>query len=600
MNDNRKFYVKTVFVLVAFIYLVKLLFIQVIDDNYASAAEKYSLKKIVEYPYRGLIYDRNGKLIVYNRPVFDIQVTPRDVYIKDTAELCDLFGITKQDLIARLDSAKKYPYKPYILIKQMSNNQFARIQDKLSDYKGFAITPRTVRGYPYESMSNALGYIAEINRNELSRDTLGYYNMGDYIGKSGLELRYEEALRGKRGVKHVMINRLGVEKGPFKDGQFDTLSVPGQNLHSTIDINLQNYVEKLLDGKVGGVVALEPSTGEILAIASGPLYDPNSLSGRDYGKNYTKLQTDSLSPLFNRPTMAMYPPGSLFKSIQALIALQEGVVTANEYIYCEGGLIGDHAPPGYYDVEKAIMRSSNHYFYKVFRRILNQNISANPFIDTRIGYEKWRDYVVSFGLGSPLEIDIPNSKGGFVPRAEYYDRYYGKDRWRFSTIYSLSIGQGELLVTPIQMANLAAIIGNKGYYYTPHLIKSVGEDGQPLPEYREKHVVPVDSAHFNSVIAAMEAVVQSGTGQYRAKLKNISVCGKTSTVENPHGEDHSGFIAFAPRDNPRIAVAAYIENAGQGSRAAAAIASLTIEKYLLGETERPWIEEYALKGEFLH
>jgi penicillin-binding protein 2 len=267
-------------------------------------------------------------------------------------------------------------------------------------------------------------------------------------------------------------------------------------------------------------------------------------------------------------------------------------------IYCEPGLIGDHAPAGSYDVVRSIQHSSNTFYFKVFKRLLNQEVSKNTFVDTRIGYEKWREYLLAFGLGAPLNIDIPNSTGGFIPLSAYYDRIYGRDRWKFSTIYSLSIGQGELLTTPIQMANFTAIIANKGYYFTPHIVKSVGEDGQPLDKYREKNVVPIDPLHFDAITQGMEMVIQAGTGQYRAKLKDIEVCGKTSTVENPHGEDHSGFIAFAPKDNPQIAVAAYVENAGQGARAAAAIASLAIEKYLLGQTQRPYIEDYVMKGIF--
>jgi penicillin-binding protein 2 len=599
MNDNRRFYVKTFFVFIALAYLVKLFIIQVLDDNYATAAERYSVKRFIEYPYRGLIYDRNGKLIVYNKPVFDIQVVPREVYIPDTAEFCKLFGITREQLQQKLDTARSYSrFKPSDFMKQMPIEQLAQIQDHLIDYRGFTITPRTIRSYPYRSMANALGYIAEISRHELNNDHEKYYRMGDYVGKSGIEYSYEKELRGQRGVKHVMVNRFGVEKGSFKNGQYDTMSIPGKNLIATIDIELQNYVEKLLDGKVGGVVAIEPRTGEILALATAPHYDPNILTGRDFGKNFGKLVRDSLSPLFTRPLMAMYAPGSMFKSIQSLIFLQEGVVKADENVFCERGLIGDFAPVGHYNVARSIQLSSNTYYYKVFRRMLNQGFSRNTFVDTRIGYERWREHLLAFGLGSPLAIDIPNSTGGFVPPPTYYDRIYGRDRWRFSTIYSLSIGQGELLITPLQMANLAAIIANRGYYYIPHIIKSIGNDGQPLEKYREKIIVPIDPKHFEPVIEGMEAVIQAGTGQYRAKLRNISVCGKTSTVENPHGEDHSGFFAFAPKDNPQIAVAAYVENAGQGARAAASIASLTIEKYLLGKTERPHIEQYVLRGIF--
>ena len=601
MNDNRRLFVNGFFILIGIIFLVKLFFIQVLNENYADAADRNIIQKEIEYPYRGLIYDRNGKLVVYNKPVYDIHVVPKDVKVQDTSRFCELLEITKEDFIEKMEEAKDYSYvKPSIFIKQVSNVQFAKIQDHLIDFPGFKITPRTVRAYPYNSMANALGCIAEVSDTELRRDTDNYYKMGDYIGKTGLELNYEAPLRGKRGVKYKMVNVKGVEKGSFKDGQYDTMSVPGKNIITTIDIEVQQYVEKLLEGKVGGVVALEPKTGEILVMASAPTWDPNDLVGREYGKNYMKLQEDTLQPLFMRPISALYPPGSMFKTLQGLIALQEGVITPNEQIYCDGTLIGDHAPPGYYNVVKAITHSSNNYFYKVFKRMIEQNEEDSPFLDSRIGLEKWRSYLDAFGLGRKLGIDIPYASTGTVPTLEMYDRMYGKERWKFSTIASLSIGQGELEVTPIQMANMAAIIANKGYYYTPHLVKAIGETGEPLPKYQEKHEVPVDKEHFDIVIEAMENVIQHGTGQYRAKLKDISVCGKTSTVENPHGHDHSGFLAFAPKEDPKIVVAAYVENAGQGARAAASIASLTIEKYLLGETKRPWIEEYALKGEFLH
>jgi penicillin-binding protein 2 len=599
MNENRKFYVNFAFLVVGLVFLIKLFFIQVLNTNYVDAAERNIVQRIIEYPYRGLLYDREGKLIVYNNPVYDIQVIPSEVFISDTTAFCELIGITREEFDKKMDAAKKYSWvKPTIFLKQISNMDFARIQDNLYDFKGFYPAARTVRSYTSNVLANALGYIAEISPDELRRDTIKYYRQGDYIGKSGLEYFYEKELRGKRGVKYKMVNVRGIDKGAFKGGQFDTASVPGMNLESTIDLDLQNYVEKLLQGKTGSVVAIEPSTGEILAIASSPSYNPNDLTGREYSRNMSRLQTDSTSPLFNRPLMAMYPPGSMFKSIQALIALQENVLQPHERIYCDGSLIGDHAPPGYYDVVDGIKHSSNNYFYKVFKRIINQEESQNTFIDSRIGLEKWRKYVEAFGLGKPLLVDIPNASGGYIPTVNYYDKIYGENRWKFSTIYSLSIGQGEMLVTPLQMANLAALIANRGYFYQPHLVKSIGNKGNPLPMYRQKNHTGIDSVHFDAVVEAMAAVVESGTGQYRAKLKNIEVCGKTSTVENPHGEDHSGFIAFAPRDNPKIAISAYIENAGQGARAAAAISSLAIEQYLLGKTERPRIEEYVLKGNF--
>jgi penicillin-binding protein 2 len=323
------------------------------------------------------------------------------------------------------------------------------------------------------------------------------------------------------------------------------------------------------------------------------------LSGREFSENFQKLSSDTLVPLFNRPIMAMYPPGSMFKTIQALVALQENVIDKDELIYSDGRLIGDLAPIGYYDVEEAITYSSNNYFFKVFRRIINQGEDPSPYIDARFGLEKWRSYVVNFGLGVTLDIDIPNPKSGYVPTVEYYDRVYGQNRWKFSNIYSLSIGQGETLVTPLQMANLAAIIANKGYYFTPHIIKSIDEQGNPDPKYLIKNEIGIDSIHFTPVINGMQEVVRSGSGR-RAYMPKIAVCGKTSTVENPHGEDHSGFMGFAPKEDPQIAIAVYVENAGWGGRAAASISSLVIEKYLTGEVKRKWLEDFVLKGDFLY
>lgn len=599
MNDNRSLIIQFAIVLVALIYLIKLFGIQVIDSSYKIAAENNAVQRIVEYPFRGLITDRDGKLMVYNNPVYDLMVVPREVENLDTILLCQLLEITTEEFLEKMKEARTYSsVKPSAFFKMLSIEDFAKIQDELVNMKGFYPIARTVRAYSQPTLANALGYIGEINKYRLDHDSTKYYSQGDYVGLSGLESSYEEYLRGKRGVKFRMVNVRGIEKGAFKDGDYDTLPIPGENIVSTIDLDLQRYGEKLLAGKIGSAVAIEPSTGEILAIISAPTYDPNALTGRFYSTNYNLLQNDSLMPLFNRPIMATYAPGSMFKSVQALIALQEEVLSATEKIVCDGSLIGDHAPPGIYDVKKAITLSSNNYFVKVFRRIINQGKDPNTFKDSQIGLKEWRSYVTKFGLGSPLDIDIPNAKGGFMPTTSYYDKVYGDTRWKFSTIQSLSIGQGEMLITPLQMANFAAIIANKGYYYTPHLVKSIGDEAMVLEKYTTRNYTGIDSVHFNVVIEAMSEVVKSGTGQYRAKLKDIELCGKTSTVENSRGEDHSGFIAFAPRENPKIVIAVYVENAGQGARAAAAIASLMVEQYLLGKTDRIWIEEYALKGEF--
>ena len=435
----------------------------------------------------------------------------------------------------------------------------------------------------------------------LNLDTTNYYSQGDYIGISGLEAMYEDWLRGKRGEKIKMVNAKGIEQGSFKDGKLDKQAVPGVNLGSTIDSDLQVYAEKLLENKVGSVVAIEPSTGEILVMTSAPSYDPNLLSGRNFGSNFNKLQKDTLYPLFNRPIMAdVYPPGSIFKLIQTLIGLQENVIYPETDFECNKKLIGCHNHGPNENLQGAIRYSCNPYFYKVFRRIINQNKHENTYKDSQIGLEIWREHLLSFGMGNPLGIDLPNEKPGIIPTTAHYDKLYGKGRWKFSNIYSLAIGQGELGFSPLQIANFTTIIANRGYYIKPHLIKAIGDTNEPLPQFNEKHFTTIDRKHFDLVVDAMEKVVESGTGQYRAKLKDIKVCGKTGTVENPHGEDHSVFIAFAPKDNPQIALSVYVENAGQGARAAAAISGLLIEKYLKGDQAELYFEDYVMTGEFLY
>jgi len=602
MEENRKYIIQFTFILIGVIYLIKLFDIQVLDSTYKSKAEDNIIRKVTEYPYRGLIIDRNKKIMVYNRPVFDLMVVPNEVENIDTAKFCELLRIDKEYFDKNINAAIKFHgQQPSVFLKMLSEEDFARFQDNLVDFKGFYVQPRSLRGYKYKTMSNALGYIGEISKRTLNKDTSNYYRQGDYIGISGIELDYEKELRGHNGVRYMMVNARGVVKGKFKDGKYDTLSVPGTNLVSTVDADLQQYAEWLMEDKAGGVVAIEPETGEILTLVSSPAYDPALLSGRMFGNNFAMLSQDSLTPLFNRAIMSVYPPGSTFKPLQALIGLQEGVINDHDQIFCSGGLVGDHAPPGFYDVKKGIQRSSNNYFYIVFRRIINQKLSDNTFIDSRLGLEKWDEYLQRFGLGRPLGIDIPNEKGGMIPTPSYYDRIYGHNRWKWSTINSISIGQGEILISPLQMANYISAIANRGYFYVPHIIKSIGEDSKPQPEYLVRHETGIDTAHFATVIEGLEMVVNGvgGTG-FRAKINGLNVCGKTGTSQNPHGEDHSVFIAFAPKDNPKIAVSVYVQNAGQGARAAASIAGLVIEKYLTGTIKRRYIEAYARKGEFIY
>ncbi|XOV92316.1 MAG: peptidoglycan D,D-transpeptidase FtsI family protein [Bacteroidota bacterium] len=592
---NRSLIIQGFIVLVGLTFAIRLLSIQVFNEDYKLAAENNVIQKIIDYPYRGLVYDTNQKLIVFNTPVYDLMIVPREVELSDSTELCKLLDITHVEFLDKYLKAKSYsPILASKFMEQIPNDVFASVQDKLVSYSGFYALPRTVRDYSSPVMANTMGYVGEVNRRIINSDTTNYYKSGDFIGITGVEKEYEKYLRGKRGTRYQMVNVQGVVKGAFKDGEYDTVPIPGENIQLTIDLELQEYAEKLLQGKVGGIVAIKPSTGEILTIASYPSYDPASLSGRDRGKNFVEIQNDTLKPLFNRPLQATYPPGSMFKVVQSLIALEEGQLGPEEKIYCEGDLIGDHAPPGIYDVRKAIEKSSNNFYVKVFRRMIQQGYEESAFIDSRIGLEKWHEYIDKFGLGRKLGVDIPNESTGFVPSLDFYDRMYGENRWKFSNIYSLSIGQGELLVTPIQMANLCAIVANKGFYITPHIVKSI--NGEPAENFT-KNDVGISARHFEPVIDGMEMVVAQGSGM-RAKMIDISVCGKTSTVENPHGEDHSGFMCFAPKEDPQIAVAAYVENAGWGARAAAATASLIVEKYLTGEIKRTWLEDYVLKGDF--
>jgi penicillin-binding protein 2 len=600
MIEGRKGIFQIVFILVGVIFLIKLFSIQVLDDRYAQLAASNSIMKEVDYPFRGLIYDRDGKLLVYNSPEYDLLIVSREVKQLDSARFCEVFSISQpqlKTLFKELRARKEYsPFKPTVFIKQLSNYDFARIQENLDEFTGFYIQPRTSRAYEASTMANALGYVSEISKNQLDRDSVHLYRQGDYIGQSGIEGYYENILRGQRGVRYKLRNVKGIEKGSFKNGEFDTLSVPGQNLITTIDVELQQYGELLMKGKVGSLVAIEPSTGEILSMISGPTYDPNLLTGRRFGSNFSLVSNDSTKPLFPRPLMAMYPPGSIFKIVQTLIGLQEGVLSYETRFPCDRSLVNCHNHPNPVNLHGAIQYSCNPYFHQAFRRIINQNKAPNTFTDSRIGLENWREYVRRFGLGAPLGVDLPGEKGGQMPSSRLYDRIYGEGRWKFSTIYSLSIGQGEMLVTPLQMANLAAIIANKGYFYTPHLVKNI-EGGRVDPRFLEKHNIGIDSAYFSFVQDAMSDAIY-GTAA-RAVIPGIELCGKTGTAQNPQGEDHSVFIAFAPKDNPKIAIAVYVENAGWGGRAAASTASLMIEKYLTGEVKRKALEDYVLKGDFL-
>lgn len=601
MIQERKHIIQGIIVFVALVYIIRLFFLQVLDSEYKFLAQQNATRQVIEYPFRGLIYSRDNQPLVENATVFDLMIVLRETQIKDTAQFCFDFGISKDDLKKVIkDIRKQMAYsRPTALIKQLSFTELAKIQELAMQHKGLYIQARTIRSYPYNAMANALGYIGEISQRQLDNQKDHYYSQGDYVGISGLESYYEKVLRGKKGTRYVMVDVKGAEKGSFKNGIYDTLPIPGENLYTSIDLKLQMYGEKLLENKKGGIVAIEPSTGEILAIVSSPSYDPNLLAGRKYSENFGKLQKDSLQPLFNRPLMAMYPPGSIFKLAQALIGLQLGVITPHTQFACNKALVNCHSHPSPQDLKGSVQYSCNPYYWNVFKKIINQEKSDNKYKDTEIGFDEWYKNIRTFGFGQKLGVDLPNEKGGIIPSNAFYDKIYGDMRWKFSTIYSLGIGQGEIGIIPIQMANLAAIMANRGYYYTPHLVRGIGNQKRIPEQFLVKHYTSIDPKHFEVVIDGMEQVVLAGTAAW-TQIKGISICGKTGTAQNPHGEDHAVFIAFAPKENPKIAIAVFVENAGFGGSWAAPIANLMIERYLTDTTSRAPMEKYILDKHFIN
>ncbi len=591
MLEQRKYIIQIIIVAVGVIYLLKLLWLQTIDQTFKDSAMQNSIQRITVYPYRGVIFDRKGEMLVANSPVFDIMVIPKDVKIPDTVAFSNTFGLTVEDVRIRLKDARRYSkVKPSVFIPTLSTQDWARVQDKIVDYPGFYVQARSVRDYPFKCMANALGYIGEVSKERIELLGKDNYKSGDYIGISGIEEIYEKQLRGKRGVRYVMVDVKGAEKGEFKNGELDTLSVAGENMTSTVDVKLQAYGEQIMQGKTGSIVAIEPSTGEILCLISAPTYDPNLLVGKQFSKNYNQLSKNPYKPLYNRALQAMYPPGSTFKIIQSLIGLQDHLIDSNRSLPCNKGLINCHNHPPAIGMRGAIQHSCNPYFYVLYNSMLQRGLSSNPYVDAAKGFDIWYDYVKSFNLGTKLGVDLPNEKSGRVPTHAFYNKVYGENRWAFKTIFSLGIGQGEILVVPLQMANVAATVANRGYYYIPHIIKKIGDKNMVDPVYLKKNYTKIDQANYTTVSNGMFDVVDFGTA-YRSHIEGIPYCGKTGTAQNPHGEDHSVFMAFAPRYNPKIAIAVYVENAGFGDKWAAPIASLMIEKYLTDTVKRKEIEE---------
>lgn len=600
MLENRKYIIIGVFCLVGLIYLSRLFYLQILDDSYSLESSNNSIKRVIEIPYRGQIYDRNSELIVYNTPVYDLYVTPRQVRIPDTTAFCRMMELTRPEFDSIMQFAKDYsPLKPSLFMRQLSKEDFARIQDALVDYRGFEPRMSSMRTYPAHTMANALGYVSEISKKKLENQELPYYRQGDYIGHNGLEEQYEEELRGKRGVKFVMQNVRGVAKGSFKNGEYDTMAIAGKNLYTGIDVEVQKYADSLMQNRIGSVIAVEPSTGEILVSVSAPTYDPNLLSSRHFSKNYLKLVRDPYKPLINRPIMASYRPGSTFKLIQALVAQQQGSLYPHT-VYGHGGSPMRCHCHGGNNLRGAVRFSCNPYFYNVFRKMIYHNGEPNTFKASAIGLHQWHDAVLKFGMGQKLGVDLPSELKGNLPDVETYDRIYrGENRWKFSNIYSLSIGEGELLVSPLKLVNLAATIANRGWYITPHYLKGFGRVGQGVPQqYLEKHQTDIDYKYYLPVIEGMRMAVAAGTVNKMADISGIDLCGKTGTAQNSkfnHKYDHSIFIGFAPMNNPKIAIAVFVEYGGWGGSAAAPVAALIAERFLKRKTEAIKLDEHVKK-----
>ncbi len=591
---NRYYIISGIFIMVVFIYLVRLFYMQIIDTSYKLSAENNSQRYVTLYPARGLIYDRKRKLIVSNQAAYDLMVNPQELRAFDTLTFCRILGITPEYVRSTIRKARNYSrYKSSPFLYQIADSTYASLQEQLYKFPGFYVQPRTLRHYERKIASHLLGYVGEVDSTHIKKDP--YYQMGDYIGMSGIERAYEKELRGVKGVKIYLVDVHNRIKGSLANGKFDKPAIQGKDITTTIDADLQAYGEKLIKNFRGGIVAIEPATGEILTLISNPSYDPQLLIGRVRSANFNILKNDPSNPLFNRALQSKNPPGSTFKLLNALVGLQTGTITPQSIFGCSMGYmagivhVGCHLHPSPLDLVSAIQHSCNAYFCNVFRRIIDNPSEKDRFS----AYQHWRDLVMSFGLGRKINTDLPHELGGNIPSLEYYNKIYRKS-WNSITIISLSIGQGEIGITPLQLANIAATIANKGFYYIPHTVKLINGNDSIDIRFKQKLFTSFDTSYFKFIIEGMYRAVNGPGGgtALNAAVKGLDICGKTGTAQNPHGDDHSIFIAFAPKNSPRIAIAVYIENGGFGATIAAPIASLMIEKYLTDTITRPWYEEY--------
>lgn len=607
----RKILLPALVIAAAVLITARLFYLQILDDSYIKKSENNAIKIQYEYPERGYIYDRNGKLLVANQPSYDIMVTPNDMKDTDTLEICKLLSITKEEFVQKIKKAENYSrIHPSVFLPQLNKKEFAAFQEKIRRFKGFDIVKRSLRDYQIAAGANIFGYIQQVNDPIIKKNP--YYKSGDLIGKQGVEEVYEEILRGQKGVKYIQKDRFNREIGSFKEGKYDTIAIQGDDITLTIDAELQKYGEALMFEKRGGIVAIEPKTGEILALVTAPSYDPALLVGRERSKNYTKMYRDTVAmPLFDRGLLAEYPPGSPFKILTGLVGLQEEVIDENTAFMCyrgfsygRGAFMKCHHGPGMTKLHEGIYHSCNAYFGHTFK------LTIDKYPKPEYGVDAWSNHLKSFGLGDFLGYDLPPGRKGNVPTTKFYNRYYPNGGWRSSTIISNSIGQGEVLTTPIQLANMMATVANEGWYYTPHVIKKVKGDASKIDKkFKTKHYTTIDKQYYKPVIDGLFDVFNLGTAR-GVRVEGIEICGKTGTAENftkingvkTQLTDHSIFVAFAPRHDPKIAIAVFVENGYWGARWAGPIASLMIEKYLRGTITRTDLEkrmlENGLKAEY--
>lgn len=598
----RKALLPSLIIIATLLLVTRIFYLQIVDETSKLESENNAIKKQYEYPERGYIFDRHGKLLVANQASYDIMVIPREVKETDTTEFCQLLNITKDDFIKKIEKAKVYsPRLPSVFLSQLNKAEFAAFQEKLRKYKGFYFQKRSLRDYEVNFGANIFGFITQVNEKLIAKNP--YYNSGDLIGRQGVEESYENLLRGVKGVKYIQKDKFNREIGSYKNGKYDTIAVQGEDINLTLDAEIQKYGEELMINKRGGIVAIEPKTGEILALVSAPSYDPGILVGRQRSKNYTALYRDSIAkPLYDRGLLAEYPPGSPFKILTGLVALQEGVIDENTTVSCRHGFsyargrfMGCHCHGGALQLHRGIFESCNSYFATAYMKTINKYAKPSYAVDV------WSKHIKSFGLGEFMGYDLPIGRRGNIPTSKTYKRIYPNGGWRSTTIVSNSIGQGEVLMTPIQLANMMATVANEGYYYTPHIIKRI--EGHKIDKkFTTKHVTTIDKQFFKPIISGLFDVYNLGTAK-GLRVEGINICGKTGTAENfakiggvrVKMEDHSIFVAFAPMENPKIAIAVMVENGGYGATIAGPIASLMIEKYLRKKITRTDLEKRILE-----